>query len=136
MGEEEMRRRLEAKGIKPMGKLGRTYGTDKTTPAKKSRDQNKKVNSIRKANMSTLSLAWDQPEENTPTKDIPNQRERTIRSGAAKQVQALARAHKARKEAQILSRKKNALNSQAQEIEAERQKLKNRIIRPKGKNWY
>lgn len=131
--EEEMRRRLEERGIKPVGKLGTHYATPNSKANSSGSFSRKKATPY--GNSSSLSLAWEEPPSNKPVEN-KRERERTMRAGAARHVQAMARAHKARKQVQAMKRKQRAQEEIEHQVEYEREKEKSKIIRPKGKNWY
>uniref|UniRef100_A0A7S3PJB3 EF-hand domain-containing protein n=1 Tax=Aplanochytrium stocchinoi TaxID=215587 RepID=A0A7S3PJB3_9STRA len=119
--EDEMRHRLEKRGIKAIRRLGKNYSSEKSSVGNK--------NAIN----STISLAWDSSKsknKNTVEKT------RRIRNGAAKQIQSIARAHKCKRVASNLRRQQKAKSELQIEIEKENERDKSKIYRPKGKNWY
>ena len=125
---EEIQRRLRSKGINPVGEVGFFHASETS--------KNRGRNSRRSGNESTINLGWEEDVEGKQRMQRSWQKERKIRGGAATQVQSLARAHRARKCAQRMKKQSKWQNTLENQEREELEKRKNRIIRPKGKNWY
>ena len=124
----EIHRRLHSKGIHPVGDVGHFHASEDM--------ENPRSRGTRKGYESTINLGWDEDDDGKRKMEKRWQKERKIRGGAATQVQSLARAHRARKNTQRMIKQQKIQNQLDREEMREAERMKNRIIRPKGKNWY
>lgn len=144
--EAEMKRRLAKRGVKAQGSLGMFHASDDTHAPKNigkrpqlSHRGPRQPQSQHKHRETTISLAWDEPEDLNASQAkirMARERERKIRAGAATRVQAAVIAHRAKRKTEMLKRNQQTKQAQEQEVQQERQAQARRIIRPAGPNWY
>ena len=138
--EAGMRKRLKESGVDAVGKLGLTFGSDDTEKPKKARATGTvNPNNVGKGRRgeSSVYLGWSGDTRKSSAKlGQSRQRERMIRTHAAKQLQSVWKGKKARNDVGGLRRRNRTDAAQQANLAAAAAKEKSRIRRPVGSNFY